>query len=64
MKNLNLYGEKNSFNYQNLTNLAETTLSQAKEMSVPKDTERTKWYVVNSRYCQECDRPVLVPLYL
>lgn len=25
-------------------------------MSVAKDTERAKWDVVNSRYCQECDR--------
>jgi hypothetical protein len=35
-------GGKNSLNYQNLTNLAETTLSQAKEMSVVKDTEKAK----------------------
>jgi hypothetical protein len=49
-------GGKNSLNYQNLTNLAEIEFSQAKEMSVAKEKERGKWDVVNSRYCQECDR--------
>jgi hypothetical protein len=46
LEKLNRYGGKNSLNYHNLTNLAETTLSQAKEMSVVKDTERAKWDVV------------------